>query len=421
MTPAAVKDQLREVFVGRQPVLDRAQTLVGHELQFHEAGRARAAGSTDSAATADMVCKAFSELGLADAFGSSLTFISVDADFFAADFVELLPPQTVVLQVALAEMKRDGALERCRSLHARGYRFCITEVREIAEGTWPMIEIADWIKLDLDRIAAADLQSTVRALATSRRKLIAAGVDTQARKEVCSLLGFDLFQGFYFAEPVIIEGRKLDASIQGLLRLSRLLAEEADLVALDAAFRAEPALVINLLRIANSVGSGMRTRVTSIRNAITAVGTKQLQRWLSLLIFAQGGNMDFDRNPLLQLAALRGRFMELLAERLHPDVRRLREPAFLTGLMSVVPAALHMSMTDVLAHIALDQEVRVALSHRQGVLGSLLEILDNYDRGDVAGVQALLAPFGDRAPLSVMGEILADAVGWVQKLGTEAT
>ena len=30
------------------------------------------------------------------------------------------------------------------------------------------------------------------------------------------------------------------------------------------------------------------------------------------------------RNPLLQLAALRGRFMELLTERLQPDIKRLR-------------------------------------------------------------------------------------------------
>jgi EAL and modified HD-GYP domain-containing signal transduction protein len=235
------------------------------------------------------------------------------------------------------------------------------------------------------------------------------------------MLGFDLLQGYAFAEPAVIEGRKLDASIQGLLRISRLLAEEADLVSLDAAFRTEPALVINLLRIANSVGSGMRTRVTSIRNAITAVGTKQLQRWLHLLIFAQGDKLDFARNPLLQLAALRGRYMESLAERLHPEVKRLREPAFLTGLMSVVPSALHMSMTDVLANIALDTEVRLALSHRQGVLGNLLDTLECYDRNDVAAVQARLAPFGDKANVGVMGVILADAIRWVQQLGAEAS
>ena len=112
--------------------------------------------------------------------------------------------------------------------------------------------------------------------------------------------------------------------------------------------------------------------------------------------------------------------MEQLAERCHPDVRRLKEPAFLTGLMSVVPAALGMSMTDVLSHVALDQEVRLALSHRQGVLGSLLELLESYDANNIAAVTEKLSPFGERVPVAALGEILADSVRWVQDLGTEA-
>jgi c-di-GMP-related signal transduction protein len=417
MKPESDQDQLREVFIGRQPILDGNQSLIGYELQFHDT----AIPPTDHAvATADMVCKAFIELGLADAFGQALTFIRVDGNFVDEDFVELLPPKTVVLEVDAATLRGEGKLERCRHLREFGYRFCLQDVTEIGEGVWPMVELVEWIKVDLSTVPPAQLQAVTRTMATTRRQLIATGIATQAQKEVCTLLGFDLFQGFYFAEPVVIEGRKLDASISGLLRISRLLAEEADLVSLDAAFRAEPALVINLLRLANSVGSGMRSRVTSIRNAITAVGTKQLQRWLHLLIFAQGNKLDFARNPLLQLAALRGRFMELLTERLQPDIKRLREPAFLTGLMSVVPAALHMSMTDMLAHIALDQEVRVALSHRQGVLGNMLALLESYDQNDIPAVKSHLAPFGDKAPVALMGELLAESVLWVQQLGTEA-
>jgi EAL and modified HD-GYP domain-containing signal transduction protein len=419
MKPDTDQDQLREVFVGRQPILDGHQAVIGYELQFNDTQSSPL--SSHAIATADMVCKAFSQLGLADAFGHALTFIRVNAEFLAADFIELLPPETVVLEVSLADFHHEGTLDRCRLLKEHGYRFCLTGTTDIAEGVWPTIELAEWIKVDLATVPPASLQTVTRTLATARRKLIAAGVDTLAQQAVCRMLGFDLLQGYAFAEPAVIEGRKLEASIQGLLRISRLLAEEADLVSLDAAFRTEPALVINLLRIANSVGSGMRTRVTSIRNAITAVGTKQLQRWLHMLIFAQGDKLDFARNPLLQLAALRGRYMESLAERLHPELKRLREPAFLTGLMSVVPSALHMSMTDVLANIALDQEVRLALSHRQGVLGNLLDILECYDRNDVAAIQALLAPYGDKANVGVMGVILADAIRWVQQLGTEAS
>ena len=67
-----------------------------------------------------------------------------------------------------------------------------------------------------------------RALATTRRTLIAAHVESQTQMELCRLLGFHLFQGHYFAKPVIVEGRKLDASTQGLLRLVKRVAEDVD-------------------------------------------------------------------------------------------------------------------------------------------------------------------------------------------------
>jgi hypothetical protein len=111
MKPESDQDQLREVFIGRQPILDGNQSLIGYELQFHDT----AIPPTDHAvATADMVCKAFIELGLADAFGQALTFIRVDGNFVDEDFVELLPPKTVVLEVDAATLRGEGKLERCR-------------------------------------------------------------------------------------------------------------------------------------------------------------------------------------------------------------------------------------------------------------------------------------------------------------------
>lgn len=418
--PIQIEDQLREVFIGRQPILDKDQALIGYELLFRATTENHAYPVNSAAATADVVCKAFAELGLANVLGRARAFIKVDEEFLASDFVEILPKDTVVLEIDAAHFRDEARLKRCEALKQSGYAFSLSGLSEIGDDTWPLIELATWIKVSLDAIPAAKLQTVAHTLATTRRKLIAAHVESQSQKELCRLLGFELFQGFYFAKPVVIEGRKLDPSMQGLLRLIKLLAEEADIARLDAAFRTEPALVINLLHLTNSVGAGMRTRITSVRHAITAIGRNQLQRWLHLLIFSRGEHIDFARNPLLQLAALRGRFMELLVDRLYAGDPRLRDPAFLTGLMSVVPAALHMSMTDVLEQIAVDHEVRLALSHQQGALGTLLRLTESYDANDVPAVQALLAAYGSHAPMALLGEILAEALTWVQQLGTEA-
>jgi len=76
-----------------------------------------------------------------------------------------------------------------------------------------------------------------------------------------------------------------------------------------------------------------------------------------------------------------------------------------------------MSMTEVLDQIAVDPEVRSALAGKQGHLGAMLAITESYDDCDLAAVQALIAPFGNRASVSMLGEVLAEALPWVQQLG----
>jgi EAL and modified HD-GYP domain-containing signal transduction protein len=417
------RDQLSKVFIGRQPILDKDQGLAGYELLFRatpENSTVVDSATSATAATADVVCKAFAELGLANVFGQARAFINVDALFLESDLVELLPKDIVVLEVNVAAFSDESALPRCQELKAKGYAFSISGVTDVGDRLWPLVDLATWIKIDVDGLAGNQLQTAARALGTTRRTLIAAHVESQSQMELCRLLGFHLFQGYYFAKPVIVEGRKLEASTQGLLRLIKLVADEAEPAQLDAALRTEPALVINLLRLTNSVGIGARARITSVRHAITVLGRRQLQRWLQLLLFSRGADVDLAHNPLLQMAALRGRFLELLAERLHPGQRDLRDPAFITGLMSVVPAALGMSMTDVLAQIAVGNDVRLALTHREGQLGKLFALTECYDDNDIAGVQALLGPYGATGTLGLLGEILSEALVWVQQLGVEA-
>jgi EAL and modified HD-GYP domain-containing signal transduction protein len=417
------RDQLREVFIGRQPILDKDQGLAGYELLF--CPTAANPGHVDDAtaeavATAEVVCNAFAELGLANVFGQVRAFINVDAVFLASDLVELLPKDVVVLEVDAAKFGEASLLLRCQDLKAQGYAFSVSGITDVEGDIRALVYLATWLKINVAGLAGEQLQTSARALATTRRTLIAAHVESPAQMELCRLLGFHLFQGYYFAKPVIVEGRKLDASTQGLLRLIKLVAEETDMASLDAAFRTEPALVINLLRLTNSVGVGARTRITSVRHAITTLGRRQLQRWLQLLLFSRGAHVDVAHNPLLQLAALRGRFLELLVERLLPGQRDLRDPAFIAGLMSVVPAALGMSMTDVLAQIAVGNDVRLALAHREGPLGQLLALTERYDDNDIAGTQDLLSLYGAAGTLVLLAEILGEALGWVQQLGTEA-
>ena len=410
-------EQLQEVFIGRQPVLDRQQATVGYELLFRPGPQNRADIDSPTRATADVVCSAFAELGLSAALTSQQAFINVGEDFLLDDAVELLPPQQVVLEIESVHDFSAPFLRRCRELGGKGYSFCLHWSGEAGEGLAPLLDMLSYAKIDANPAMPATFKALSTALRGSRVRMIAGRVETAEDWQHCAKLGFDLFQGYHFARPVVIEGRKLDPSTQGLIAIINLLGgEDADLAAAEAAFKGEPALLANLLRLTNSVGIGgaLSSRITSVRNAIAVLGQRQLLRWLQLLLFSRTGT-PFSRNPLMQLAALRGRLMELLAERLHPARRDVLDLAFITGLMSLMPAALGISMTEILAHITVAPDARRALSRREGELGQLLELVERYDDNDLEGTAGLLARRGALS-LSALGGLLAEAIDWVQRL-----
>ena len=68
-----------QLFLGRQPILDREQRLYAYELLFRSGSQDNTATVTDGvAATATVIANAFAELGVEAALGNCRGFINVD-------------------------------------------------------------------------------------------------------------------------------------------------------------------------------------------------------------------------------------------------------------------------------------------------------------------------------------------------------
>ena len=122
-------------------------------------------------------------------------------------------------------------------------------------------------------------------------------------------------------------------------------------------------------------------------------------------------------SPLLQVAALRGRMMELLLESNQPRDRKLTDLAFLTGILSMMPIALSLPIDDILEQIAVDGEVRDALCRRQGLLGQVLALLESFDNDDAAGCDRLLAELPLAFNRQALNTCLSLALRWLNDNG----
>ena len=297
----AAADQL---FLGRQPILDREQRLHAYELLFRSGSRNFAEVTDGVQATATVIANAFSELGIEAALGSHRGFINVDEAFLFSDMLELLPRHAVVLEILETVPPTPAVVERCAALKAAGFTLALDDVIQLEPEFADLLALVEIVKVDIQPLSRVQLMQLVMKLKPLGKQLLAEKVDSREQMEQCLKLGFSLFQGYYFAKPTIIAGKKLDHSQLSLMKLMGLLLGDADTSELEAALKPEPGLTINLLRMTNSVGSGCTEKITSLGHAITVLGRRQLQRWLQLLVFASGSQGNTD-NPLLMMAATR--------------------------------------------------------------------------------------------------------------------
>jgi Predicted signal transduction protein containing EAL and modified HD-GYP domains len=408
----------RDIFIGRQPILDREQRMFAYELLFRSGRQNFAQVSDDTAATATVLSHAITELGLEAALGPYLGFINLDARMLMSEVLEMLPRDKFVLEVLETVDLTPPVIARCRALKDLGFTLALDDFVSLEDQHRPLLEMADIVKVELMGMSEADLAATVKALRQWPVKLLAEKVDNEAQVKHCLALGFELFQGYYFAKPTIIAGKKLSHSELTLNRLLGLILEDADTGELEAIFKPEPGLTLNLMRLTNSAACGVRQKITSVRHAITVLGRRQLQRWLQLLVYADAAPGDQLASPLMQLAATRGRFLELLAGEVQGGGRELEDQAFMTGIMSLMPALLHVPIGEIVASLNVAQEVREALENRGGLLGRMLQLAEAEEAGDAPACAGLIAALpgvgGER-----VNAILAQSMAWANNLNRQ--
>lgn len=410
-----------QLFLGRQPILGREQQLFAYELLFRDehANPGNQAEILDpTQATATVIANAFTELATNEVLGPYRAFINVDRELLFSDLIEALPPKLTALEINESIEPTDEVIARCAHLRGLGILLAVNDVGSTDAAHGALLSLVDVIKVNIKRFDDAALAQLFALLKPFGKTLLAEKVETVAQFELCQSLGFDLFQGYYFARPTIIVGKRLNPSQLALVRLLAMVMEDAETSALENAFKTEPGLTVNMLRLTNSVSSGLSTRITSLRHAITILGRRQLQRWLQLLIYTnpKGGTQGVD--PLLQLAATRGRLMELLSERVQPRNREFADQAFMVGIMSLMPALLGMAMADILVQLPVVPKVKQALVEYGGQHGHLLQLVESTEQADSEPREFEL---GEASGISAefLDSCLAQALAWANNLGRE--
>ncbi len=400
---------ISEFFIGRQSILDREQNLAGFELLFRSSQKNSARIHDDVAATCTVINHAFNELGFQTVLGKHRGFINFSAEMLMDDMVELLPKDQVIIELLETIEINDLVVERCKYLKSRGYKLALDDVAIYSKDLDPLRECIDIVKIDLKATDMGNLANTLLQLKKWPAKLLAEKVDNPEEAKLCLDAGFHLFQGYYFAKPLVITGKRMSHSEIALLQLLGLVMSDAGTDEIEKIFKQNPGLSFNLLRLTNSAAAGSRVKITSLSDAIMILGRRQLQRWLQLLMYTNDRSSFPD--PLLQLAATRGKSMELLVKKIPGCTKTMEDQAFMIGIMSLMDTLLGIPLAEIILPLNPPLEIRDALLSRRGPLGEMLAMIELLESYNMDAANELLQ---DLSPLDIdqVNHAQLEALAW---------
>ncbi len=384
--PASIGTAEATRYLARQPILDVNGHVVAYELLFRNSMSSAFSGEGDLA-TWTMIDNAVI-YGLGKLTTGLPAFINCTSETLLGDYLQMLPPQSTVLEVLETVEVSGQVVEACVGLRKKGYKIALDDF-EYHPSLDPLIGIADYIKIDFRLTPAPERRRLTAALRGFKGVYLAEKVETYEEYEEAKKEGFLLFQGYYFCKPSLLRKNAVPSNRLVHLRLLKLMQETPlDLMEVSELVKSEPSVAYRLMRYANSAARGMSREITSIKSALMVIGDDLFRRMATLAVSVElnKGNS----HEVLRMALVRARFCETAA----PLCDLSPTEQYLLGLFSLLDAMLQVPMEEALAPLFLAEPVRTALLGTENRYRCPLFWLENHERGDFTRCDKIAASHG---------------------------
>jgi EAL and modified HD-GYP domain-containing signal transduction protein len=396
-------------FLARQPILSSQKQIFGYEIlsRFGPENYCRIqAGELMNTSAMDELFL----FGLRQMTNGLPAFLNCTRDFLLRDYLDLLPRETVIGEILESVRPDASVLAACRRVKQKGYRLALDDYEDSLEME-PLFEVADFVKVDF---LTTSLTEQARLGEKFRRlgiALIAEKVETLEQFHRGLEMGYELFQGYFFCRPQMLGRRNMSANTAIYLQLIEAASgPELNFHKIADLVKKEVSLSYRLLRYLNSPAFPFSVEVRSIPHALTLLGERAAQKWLSLVCVAVIG--EGKPGELVKIPLIRARFCELLAEA--AENRTWANDLFLLGLLSVMDALLDMPMADVLAVLPVSREIKDTLRGRPTPFRPFFEVALDYE----SGTWDQLAASSNAIQLheNLIPDLYLQAVAWVDQI-----
>lgn len=382
-----------ELYVARQPIFDRRKSIIGYELLHRECMNKNEYSATNGEyASSNVISSAFLTIGLDSLTNNKLAFINFTEDLIKNGVAQLFPKEQLVIEILESVAPTKEILRACEQLKGRGYKLVLDDY--VLDPVYePLACLADIIKIDVRRASYAEQYRVISKHAYQGIQFLAEKVETEDEFHNAEGLGYSLFQGYFFSKPIIMTANTMLAGKLGYIRLMQAVNSiNPDFNMIISAIESDVKLSMETIKLSNSAYYGRRMKISSIRQAVVALGLEGVRKWIYLSSLRRLGTGKPD--VLISTSIIRSKFMELLASQMG---QALKSPEYsMLGLFSMLDVLTNTTFEKLFESLNIAEDIKEVLlgNNLDTNLGIANWIMLTYERGNWEDASAYALKIG---------------------------
>ena len=365
-------------YIARQPILNLDQETVAIELFFRDGESNSFPGIAPDKATSKIIVDNQLTLGIEEITGTLPAYINFHSGALINNFPAFLDPKKVVIEILEDVEISQKLLDSCDLLKSKGYTLALGD--HDLDPKWDVfLPYVDIIKINILNVSMLKISSFVRRLQDHKLTFLAEKVETHKEFEQLKMLGFTLFQGYFFAKPEMMKRKNILSSKKNIIDLMEHASSiKFDFDAVSEIFSRDLGLTYKLLRFINSPGYGPSKEISSLKHALIYIGDIEIKKFLALLVLS-----DLNENKpdeIIRASLVKAKFCEEISV-IKKDIQNPPK-AFLAGMLSHIDGVLDQQIDSVMGILPVHDDIKRALVKRDNYLAKYLDLSLALEKGN---------------------------------------
>lgn len=370
-------EDVNNKFVARQAIFDHNKNTYAYELLYRNSFENFYSCSKAEQATSQIVYQQHIFGNIVDLCSQKKAFINFDEKSILAKLPSMLDKNSVVIELLETINVTPDIIKAVSKLYNQGYKLALDDY-DFSPKWEQLLPYISIIKIDRESVSLERISTLKNSefVLDKDIKILVEKIETHEQFEALSNIGIDYFQGYFFHEPEISSDHFIKPVKLNLLQLfAEVFQPCMDFTATAKIISQDVSLVNGVLKLVNLEAEQNRVEITSIKQAVTFLGSEKIKQFIAVIAMS---NLSSDcTHELLIESLVRGKMMECVST--SGVFSKIKEFAFITGVMSHIGAILNCPPEQVIIDLPLAKEIKTALVNNEGLLYEALEIAKYFE------------------------------------------